>query len=206
MFVSLIEETVRSSFPILIMVLVTAILFRCLYYKNNRHKVYLHKELMHLIFITYILLLFMLLSKSDMNSLNGFNLVPFKEIMRYEFMSNSFIYNVLGNIIIFMPFGYFVGYYIHSRKGATNFIAALGISVTVEFIQYFIGRTFDIDDIILNVVGAFIGFTIYKILYSVKRSLPNFMQKDGLYNVICIILVIVIVLYFMRVMEVISFL
>ncbi len=204
MFEELIRDTIQSSFPVLAMVLVTAILLRYLYFKYNRHKFRLHKELMHLIFVTYILLLFMLLSKSDMNSVNGFNLTPFEEILRHDFLSSAFNYNVLGNIFIFIPLGYYVGYYIKSKEIKTTFLASFIISLSVEFIQYFIGRSFDIDDIILNVVGAMLGFIIYKFFFGIKKRLPNFMQKDGLWSILCIIMVTVITLYILDVLGVFS--
>lgn len=43
-------------------------------------------------------------------------------------------------------------------------MAGIMISTTVEIFQYFIGRSSDIDDIILNTVGVCIGFLIYKCL------------------------------------------
>ena len=51
------------------------------------------------------------------------------------------------------------------------FVFAFAFTVTIEVTQMFIGfainnmyRNVDIDDIILNATGAFIGFGLYKIL------------------------------------------
>ena len=40
----------------------------------------------------------------------------------------------------------------------------LGISVIIELIQLKIGRAFDIDDIILNIVGGILGYFLYRIV------------------------------------------
>ena len=90
-----------------------------------------------------------------------FNIVPFKIILKmlFEYPLGQFIYNVIGNIVLFIPFGFFI--YIKFEK---NKIKAL---LGVEFIQGFIPYRFcDIDDIILNTFGGYIGIIIYNILFS----------------------------------------
>ena len=42
-------------------------------------------------------------------------------------------------------------------------LSALGLTCCIEFSQYFIGRSADIDDVITNFIGAVIGYGIYKI-------------------------------------------
>ena len=42
-------------------------------------------------------------------------------------------------------------------------------TVSIEVIQYYIGRTFDIDDIILNTLGGIIGYIIYKAIHKILR-------------------------------------
>ena len=46
---------------------------------------------------------------------------------------------------------------------------AILASFCIEFVQFLIGRAFDIDDIILNVIGAIIGFLIYKLLFLISK-------------------------------------
>ena len=40
-------------------------------------------------------------------------------------------------------------------------------STTIEYIQLVIGRVFDVDDIILNLGGALIGYIVYRVIYRV---------------------------------------
>ena len=72
-------------------------------------------------------------------------------------------------------------------------------SSVIETVQHFIGRTFDIDDIILNVVGGIVGFLLYTGLSAIKNHLPKFMQKDWIYNVISILIIALIVIYIIKV-------
>ena len=74
------------------------------------------------------------------------------------------------------------------------FIISLVTSLTIEFVQYRIGRSFDIDDIILNVVGGILGFLLYIGLNAIKKHLPEIFQKDIVYNLIVIILVALAIL------------
>lgn len=68
--------------------------------------------------------------------------------------------------------------------------------MTAEFIQYYIGRAFDVDDIILNVLGSIIGFMIYISLKAIKNHLPSFLQNNIFYNILAILVLIIVVLIF----------
>lgn len=68
--------------------------------------------------------------------------------------------------------------------------------MTAELIQFKIGRAFDIDDIILNVIGAIIGFLCYKGLRSIKRKLPKVLKNNIFYNLLAVIVLIVMILVF----------
>ena len=96
-----------------------------------------------------------------------FNIVPFKIILKmlFEYPLGQFIYNVIGNIVLFIPFGFFI--YIKFEKNKTKTLLAIFImTLGVEFIQGFIPYRFcEIDDIILNTFGGYIGIIIYNILF-----------------------------------------
>jgi len=73
------------------------------------------------------------------------------------------IINVLGNIVMFTPFG-FLGILFPKLNDfkllIINFVSAI---IIVESLQYFTRLgVFDVDDIILNTIGVAIGFWIYK--------------------------------------------
>ena len=152
-------------------------------------------EFSNLLFIIYILLLYELLTRSELNTVRGYNLVPFTEIFRYEIGSQAFLMNVVGNIVIFIPFGYLISTYIKPKRILTILIVSVITSATVESVQLCIGRSFDIDDIILNSLGAIIGFLLYVALNAIKKYLPGIFAKDIIYNILCLIILAIMVLY-----------
>ena len=81
----------------------------------------------------------------------------------------SIIINLLGNIIMFIPFG-FLGWlnakYFSFKKLIVDFLSAL---IIVEALQYLTRLgVFDIDDLALNSLGVWIGFQMRK-LFSVNE-------------------------------------
>lgn len=200
----MVYDLLKSSFinmwPSLVIVTVTLITLRFAYLKNHRDSFCFHKEFWTLLSVVYLLLLYQMVTRVDVNISSGFNIVPFTEILRYDLNSELFIYNVLGNIALFVPFGYIVSAYIKPKKMWTNMFIALIVSGTIELVQLNIGRSFDIDDIILNTVGCIIGFLIYVGCKAICRHLPNFIKSDWFNNLICIIIAICIGMYLLNIM------
>lgn len=205
MFLNTIESILNDNWPILVIFIITLVLVRFFYLRTHREKISFYREFLMIISICYIFLLFQLLTKVEMNSNSGFNIIPFQEIFRYEVGSKLFIYNVFGNIMAFVLFGLIISCYIRPKTVVPPLIISLLVSATVEFVQLNIGRSFDVDDIILNVTGGLIGFLLYIGLSAIKDHLPKVFQKDGLYNVICLILIVVIIFYILKVMGVLNF-
>ena len=53
-----------------------------------------------------------------------------------------------------------------------------------------IGRSFDIDDILLNLIGGIIGHIIYILFSKFNDKLPNILKKEWVYNIIWILILI----------------
>ena len=191
---NVIFEMLPSIWPLVIFVSMVAITLRCAFLFKGGKKFVLYREALALIFIIYILCLYYILTYQDMNY-GGINLVPFKEMFRYEIGSYKFNKNVIGNILLFIPFGYFAAYYINSRKIKTTFIVTLIVTVGAEIIQYYIGRVFDIDDIILNLVGGILGYLLFVGLSAIKDKLPKFMKSDGFLSFILIVFIVLFVIF-----------
>ena len=195
-----VQNAISSTWPMLVIFVVILSTIRLTYLSIHKEKFIFYKEFLNLIFIIYVLLLYQLLTNVETNTSGGYNIIPFTEITRYEVGSKLFMYNVIGNIVIFIPFGYFVSGYIKASKVSHILAVSVISSLTVEVVQLQIGRSFDIDDIILNVCGAIIGFLLYIGLCAIKKHLPKFLQRDFVYNIVCIVLTILIVLYFLKIM------
>lgn len=198
MIVDTFKNAVLNVWPMLVIFLVVLIAIRISYIRINHERLVFYKEFLNLLFVVYVLLLFQLLTSTELNSNGGLNLVPFTEIFRYEMGSPLFLYNVIGNIFIFIPFGYFVSGYVKANKVSHILFISVITSLTVELVQLQIGRSFDIDDIILNVVGSIVGFLLFIGLTAIKKHLPRFFQSDVFYNILCVLLFIFVFVYFTR--------
>lgn len=188
------------SWPIITIILAIVLIIRIGYFKNSKKKFSLYNEIVLLLFIAYILILFQLVTYGE-NEYVGMNLIPFKEIFRYDYGSDLFFRQVVGNILLFVPFGFFVSYYTRIKKIGTMFLMSVISSLVIEVVQYFIGRSFDIDDIILNVTGAIIGFGLFVLLDAIKERLPQIFKKDFFYTIISVLLVAFIILYFLGIIK-----
>lgn len=148
----------------------------------SKERFILYKEFKNLLYIIYCFALFQLVTTSDFESFSN-NFIPFKEILRYRASSPLFFRNVIGNIAIFMPFGFLITDMIREKVGKCNIfittIITLLTSLTIETIQMFIGRSFDVDDIILNLVGGILGFIIYFITHIIYKRIPERFKKDS---------------------------
>ena len=183
---------VVDLWPMVILISVVLITVRLTFLVTNHKKIIIYKELISLSFVLYIVLLFSLVTTSDFESFSN-NFIPFKEIFRYKLTSKLFYRNVIGNIMLFIPFGYFVSYYIKvKKKWFIPIIITMITSLTIELIQMGIGRSFDVDDILLNVIGGLFGFICYFIGEKIFSKYNEIYKNNLLLNFICIIIIIVL--------------
>lgn len=187
-------EVIPNLLPVIIIITVIACSLRIAYLIKYKDKFIFYKELFNLIFILYIMCLFEVVTFQDIN-FGTSNLIPFKEIFRYDIGSRLFVKNIIGNVLLFLPYGYFVSYYLKSKKLFPTMFLTILVSITIEIVQLNIGRTFDIDDIILNTIGGILGYGIYILINKIKESLPNIFKNDTFINILVIILIIIVILY-----------
>ncbi len=141
-----------------------------------KEKIIIYKELKTLMAIIYIFSLFYLVTTTDFESYSN-NFIPFKEMTRYHLSSKLFFRNVIGNILLFVPFGYLVTDMIMDKAKKCHIAIPLTItfitSLIIEIIQMNIGRSFDIDDIILNFIGGIFGYFIFIIMHAIFNRIKN---------------------------------
>lgn len=108
------------------------------------------------------------------------NIIPFKTISNYIVNFNDFNFdiilsNLLGNIIIFIPFGFLLPLVFNiGRSLKMNFVISLAIFVCIEAIQFiFALGVCDVDDVILYVIGSTLGFILYKIYLNVSKIIKS---------------------------------
>lgn len=116
------------------------------------------------------------------------NIIPFKntfDYLRGSIIANTdvIINNTLGNILVFLPLGLFLPLLFKKYSKFTKTVAAAALmSFAIEVIQITmrLGQ-FDIDDVILNTLGAGVGFLFYKLIKGIItlpkgrifRRIPN---------------------------------
>lgn len=103
---------------------------------------------------------------------NSVNLIPFRTIgtyfgrlMEHSINTDIVVTNILGNIIAFAPFGFFIPMLFDKKiKNVRVFTLLMaGIIFLVELLQFIakVGQA-DIDDLILNLLGAVIAYIFMK--------------------------------------------
>lgn len=108
------------------------------------------------------------------------NLTPFASI--YDTIKNSInlntglfipLSNILGNIIIFIPMGIYVSF---KKDMKFSLLAGLLLSISIEICQYLFVksglltmRAVDIDDVILNFLGCYLGCLIFNKFKNIKK-------------------------------------
>ncbi|MGE4277764.1 MAG: VanZ family protein [Lawsonibacter sp.] len=103
-------------------------------------------------------------------------LLPFQEIRRALRHGSWLMFIQLGNIAMFMPVGFFAALLWRQARWWKSLLAGFAASVFIEFIQLFIGRVTDIDDVILNSTGALLGYGLFRLLRALFPRLSSKFQ------------------------------
>ena len=93
------------------------------------------------------------------------NLVPFVNILDYRAASSA-VTNVLGNLFLFVPLGILVPcLYKKMSSFSRTVLVGFLISLAIELTQLVTpGRVTDVDDLIVNTLGAAVGYFIYALV------------------------------------------
>lgn len=137
-----------------------------------------------LLFILYVLLLvyFLFFSEgygrvAEAERAYRYNLIPFVEIRRFwtyreQLGMFALFTNILGNVVGFIPFGYILPVVFRGfRNGFLIILSGFCLSLCVEVIQLVtkVG-CFDVDDLILNTLGAAVGYLAFAICDYLRRK------------------------------------
>ncbi len=124
-----------------------------------------------IIFIYYIILLFNMVVFARYNSINSYNLIPFKSIIDVINKGNIYfiIINTFGNLLIFMPLEYFIIELFNVKNFKFNFAISITIILLIELLQFiFKVGVLDIDDLIMCILGMMFFYIFYNSL--IKRN------------------------------------
>lgn len=141
--------------------------------RNRRDRLY--DMLLYVVFAFYIVFLGFALFRTH-HSTRSLNLIPFQSITAYlaggdRILSAFALSNVLGNIALFIPLGVYIFLFSRKKRVLPSTLWVVLVSLTVEVVQYIskmgIG---DIDDVILNGLGGFIGAVACKLVWNWCRD------------------------------------
>ena len=134
------------------------------------------------LFLLYVIFLFFFLFLAEWYGRTGvseeyrYNLELFREIKRFityreQLGTFAVLTNLAGNIVIFVPYGFFISMASRSRGFFKTLFFSMGLSLCVEVTQLFtrVG-SFDVDDILLNTIGGVSGYIIFLICNGVRRK------------------------------------
>lgn len=105
-----------------------------------------------------LLFCFVLNRPIDMWGTREVNLIPFHQIVQYFSSSSDIVYFLFGNLFFFTPIGFFLAVSGPSLAWWKKLLIAFGIGTVIESIQWILNTGMvDIDDVLLNAAGFYIG-------------------------------------------------
>lgn len=138
---------------------------------------------MRLLFLAYCALMLWLLFGQRMDAgtaEQNWNLIPFQTLKLYVrllqstqnayLLRHAFI-NLVGNVVMFIPLGFFLpGIWVRMRKFFVCALCATLVIMTIEALQYLTSLgSCDIDDLILNLPGAMLGWGLYRLIWRKRK-------------------------------------
>lgn len=192
---------IGSSFIIVALISMALWIIYRLYNVVKNKRINIAREIILFIFFVYFLFLLLLtIFKGGRiefsNQFNSFmyrehgllgiiNIVPIKEtintFMHSETGMRNSLRNLIGNILVFMPLGFFIPL-LFDKFNNLKKVLKVGClsSLAIELCQLFVGgNVCDIDDVIYNTLGALAGFICYKTFETIikKVNLKNKLDK-----------------------------
>lgn len=84
--------------------------------------------------------------------------------MKYRNLNSIYLTNLLGNIIPFIPMGYFSAVFLPKSRFLVPMFRCFLLIVSIEVFQFVTGLGyFDVDDIFLNMLGCLTGYLLVRI-------------------------------------------
>lgn len=192
---------IGSSFIIVALISMALWIIYRIYNVIKNKKTNIVREIILFIFFVYFLFLLLLTIfkggriefSNQFNSymyrehglLGIINIVPIKEtintFMHSETGMRNSLRNLIGNILVFMPLGFFIPL-LFDKFNNLKKVLKVGClsSLAIELSQLFVGSNVcDIDDVIYNTLGALAGFICYKTFETIikKVNLKNKLDK-----------------------------
>jgi glycopeptide antibiotics resistance protein len=154
--------------------IVMAVLFFIVLIRRETIQISYSKLSFLILFYSFGLFILLFFRHSD-QSYQSLNLIPLSTIAFYlSGKVNGLIafYNLSANICLFIPYGIFL--MVKNRSRIQLFYLPLLVISMIEILQYVSHRgSMDIDDLILNVIGFFIGYLLHPLFNKVFKVIAE---------------------------------
>lgn len=109
--------------------------------------------------------------ENEQYAIRNVNLILFKSISPYLMnITEPYAFkNIVGNIVTFIPLGFFVSTIFFRTKFFKTILTCVAIILIIECGQFVLKiGFFDVDDIILNLLGCLLGFFTSLFLFNIR--------------------------------------
>ena len=151
--------------------------------RKKQERIAVFSMLWRFIFLFYLYLVIDVTGVGTLEDLLSYpELIRPEEINLVPFQSGVGMLNFL-NIIMFIPLGFLLPLiWKQCRKLAATVLLGFQFSLMIELLQLFNRRATDIDDLLMNTLGAFVGFLIWllycKLFDKTPKEIRAFSQRE----------------------------
>lgn len=127
----------------------------------------MRRFLLAMLLAIYLVVLFALALRPSTANVQLVNLVPFSSIVQgLRAGGPLFVINIVGNIVVFVPLGIVLPNLDRRfQHWIKTLIIGIALSATIEALQWTSAqRVADVDDLLLNGFGTWIGYRMYAAL------------------------------------------
>ena len=119
---------------------------------------------------------------------NSLLMIQRAEATRYQPLIRIVQLLLVGNVVVFIPVGFFPAVLFRDlRSGWKMLLLGAAFSLVVETLQVLLAvRVFDVDEILLNALGTWLGFGFFRLLYALPPlrelfdAIASAQRKDAL--------------------------
>ena len=158
--------------PITLLVGVIYAVYRCVRIKKHGNTVSWGTEIMRWLFVCYLTgLINLILVPANLWMFIWANVFVGYSHSELVFFSGRWVLKMLVyNFLMFVPFGFFLPFVSEKINNRSIWKVAVIVPIIVEVIQPVVGRSFDVDDLILNFAGIIVGYFVAIGTKSLKRK------------------------------------
>ena len=165
----------------LILSLILWFIYRFISHEKHNKINILREVFINFFFIYFLVVIYFTFFKGgilhlDLQMRSYANIIPLLETIKMfqdNFMGiGNSLYNVIGNILLFIPFGFAIPLLFknHNKLFKVTLYGFVA-SFSIELLQYLTCTNFtDIDDVIFNTLGALVGFLTFNIFMFIVRK------------------------------------